>query len=210
MLRSLRYSGAHHRGKLGGGEGEELACAAGDEQAGGLVREQPGDVLLVRLGLEIELIVEMRDWKREQACSHFFCHFLRVSSSGRCLLHECFEQGVEAVGVIDEQAMAGIFKDFSLPARHGRGNQLRRRAIVCGHDGKHRDVELGQHGTFVILEGELADQGDPRAGGGFERCFDYALEVLLRMRLVIHAADKGLCVLPAGRTERCETVRNGG
>jgi hypothetical protein len=59
----MRDSGVHHRAELGGGEGEELACASGNEQAGGLMREQPGNVLLIRLGLKFKLLVKMSDGK---------------------------------------------------------------------------------------------------------------------------------------------------
>ena len=39
--------------------------------------------------------------------------------------------------------------------------------LFVGHGGEHRDVELRQHGTFVILDGELGQHGDRRSWWGF-------------------------------------------
>ena len=51
-------------------EGKIFTCPAGGEQGGGIVRGQPGNMILIGLGGEFQIPIKMRDRKGQKACGH--------------------------------------------------------------------------------------------------------------------------------------------
>ena len=71
------HRGGDHGADFGRGQGEELAGAAGGEQAGqALEAQQPGAMFAIGAFLELEVLVEMGDGKGQQALGQGLRHFV--------------------------------------------------------------------------------------------------------------------------------------
>src|SRR6266849_403161 len=121
------------------------------------------------------------------------------ASSGRGeMLNEIVEQRVEAVRVVDKQGVAGILEQFDACGRNGRNNWIGGHALqlrLAHHE--HGPVDPGKGGPPV----GAADGADAGSDGAvrwhLEGSCDDALDVLLGLRLLVHAAHEFLGEFPA-------------